>query len=151
MLHQETHDLIKSIIESKNIEYKKCVIYLYYNFFFSYFLLFFAINELILFEQLFEKFDILTFIMKFMDMEDYVMPKSFLHFFSLSNFVESKHQRKLKRGYLGFLTKICNNIIKKSEEDAFIKQKIEQSSNFLFLSFNWYFQTQNLKILWKMF
>lgn len=42
---------------------------------------------------------------------------------------QSKHQRKLKRGYVGFLTKICNNIIKKAEDDQFINQKIEQSEN----------------------
>ena len=69
--------------------------------------------------------------------------QSFYQYFKILTFLLiSKHQRKLKRGYIGFLTKICNVIIKKSEEDTFIMQKIEQSSHKLFLLtllFNQYF------------
>lgn len=69
ILHQEIFELINTIVESKNIDYKKSVINISCNILKNYFYFFCF--------ELFEKFDILTFIIKFMVVEDYVMPKFF--------------------------------------------------------------------------
>lgn len=40
----------------------------------------------------------------------------------------SKHQRKIKRGYLGFLCNISNKIICLSLEDVYIQDQINRSN-----------------------
>lgn len=40
----------------------------------------------------------------------------------------SKFQRKIKRGYTGFLTEIMNKIIEISNKDCFVAQKLSLSN-----------------------
>ena len=45
----------------------------------------------------------------------------------------SKFQRKIKRGYTGFLTEIMNKIIEVSNKDCVISQKLNLSNTLIFI------------------